>query len=46
MPYILEPPGLLISEKPATNTVFYVMNIIKKILFWKIFPPKYLHVMY
>ena len=24
---LLEPPRLLISEKPATNTVFYVINI-------------------
>ena len=26
---LLEPPRLLISEKPATNTVFYVVNIEK-----------------
>jgi hypothetical protein len=26
---LLEPPRLLISEKPATNTVFYVMNMKK-----------------
>ena len=26
---LLEPPRLLISEKPDTNTVFYVMNIKK-----------------
>ena len=24
---LLEPPRLLITEKPATNTVFYVINI-------------------
>jgi hypothetical protein len=26
---LLEPPRLLISEKHATNTVFYVINILK-----------------
>ena len=27
MPNLIEPPRLLISEKPATNTVFYVIDI-------------------
>ena len=26
---LLEPPRLLISEKPATNTVCYLINILK-----------------
>ena len=26
---LLEPPRLLFSEKPATNTAFYVINILK-----------------
>ena len=25
--YLLEPPRLLVSEKPGTNTVFYVLSL-------------------
>ena len=27
---LLEPPRLLISEKPATNTIFYAINVKKR----------------
>ena len=44
MPYYLEPPRLLISEKPATNTVFYVhtyiINVKKSKLHALLEPPR------
>ena len=33
---LIEPPRLLISEKPATNTVFYDINILKNPTYYRV----------